>query len=193
MIKQIIIAAIFIGCYIGTTEARSVDNNQEDQSISPVIPSPNQDFGDFSPLDQDDIIRRPAAGKQLLAASNEASVPVYVSPFVRSERALSFDRQESSHAPPNYAPRPQASVSSHYPISSINPSTAQHHGTTKDLKTSASYGHHHGGHHHGGYHHGGGYDHAGWLDMGAWTGGKGSFGWYADYPVGGKHYGYGRK
>lgn len=30
--------------------------------------------------------------------------------------------------------------------------------------------------------------------MGAWTGGKGSFGWYADYPVGGKHhYGYGRR
>lgn len=47
------------------------------------------------------------------------------------------------------------------------------------------------GHHHG--HHGGHYDHSGWLDMGAWTGGKGSFGWYADYPVGGKHHGYGRK
>lgn len=47
------------------------------------------------------------------------------------------------------------------------------------------------GHHHHG-HHGGHYDHSGWLDMGAWTGGKGSFGWYADYPVGGKH-GYGRK
>ena len=45
----------------------------------------------------------------------------------------------------------------------------------------------HGGHHQG-------YDTSGWLDMGAWTGGKGSFGWYADYPVGGKHgYGYGRK
>lgn len=25
---------------------------------------------------------------------------------------------------------------------------------------------------------------SGWLDMGAWSGGKGSFGWYADFPVG---------
>lgn len=39
-----------------------------------------------------------------------------------------------------------------------------------DLKTAAS--HHHG--HHA----------KGWLDMGAWTGKKGSFGWYDKHPVG---------
>lgn len=31
-------------------------------------------------------------------------------------------------------------------------------------------------------HHGGG--HGGWLDMGAYSGKKGAFGWYADFPVG---------
>jgi hypothetical protein len=40
--------------------------------------------------------------------------------------------------------------------------------------------HHHGGH--GGHH--------GWLDMGAYSGKHGSFGWYADFPVGGGHGGY---
>lgn len=40
-----------------------------------------------------------------------------------------------------------------------------------DLKTSASH-HHHG---HGA---------KGWLDMGAWTGKKGAFGWYDKHPVG---------
>lgn len=42
---------------------------------------------------------------------------------------------------------------------------------TGDLKTSASH-HHHG---HGA---------KGWLDMGAWTGKKGAFGWYDKHPVG---------
>lgn len=42
-----------------------------------------------------------------------------------------------------------------------------------DLKTSASH-HYHG---HGA---------KGWLDMGAWTGKKGAFGWYDKHPVGGK-------
>lgn len=42
---------------------------------------------------------------------------------------------------------------------------------TADLKTSASH-HHHG---HGA---------KGWLDMGAWTGKKGAFGWYDKHPVG---------
>lgn len=32
-------------------------------------------------------------------------------------------------------------------------------------------------------HHGGG-GHGGWLDMGAYSGKKGAFGWYADFPVG---------
>jgi len=44
---------------------------------------------------------------------------------------------------------------------------------TTDLKTSAS--HHHHGH-----------GVKGWLDMGAWTGKKGAFGWYDKHPVGGK-------
>lgn len=42
-----------------------------------------------------------------------------------------------------------------------------------DLKTSAS--HHHHGH-----------GVKGWLDMGAWTGKKGAFGWHDKHPVGGK-------
>lgn len=42
---------------------------------------------------------------------------------------------------------------------------------TVDLKASAS--HHHHGHHA-----------KGWLDMGAWTGKKGAFGWYDKHPVG---------
>lgn len=40
-----------------------------------------------------------------------------------------------------------------------------------DLKTSAT--HHHHGH-----------GTKGWLDMGAWTGKKGAFGWYDKHPVG---------
>lgn len=46
--------------------------------------------------------------------------------------------------------------------------------SAKDMATAA--GHHH---HHGHYPHG-------WLKMGAHTGKKGSFGWHAKYPVGGK-------
>lgn len=53
-----------------------------------------------------------------------------------------------------------------------------------NLSLHVDQGHHHG--HYGGHH--SGYGPSGWLDMGAWTGGKGSFGWYADYPVGGKHH-----
>lgn len=188
---QLLVMAIMM---VTCTQARSFSNTDasSDDSVSAVIPSPNQDeFGDIGGAD--DVLRRgvssPSASSSssslsssLLsgisqlenqeAASNEASVPVYVSPFVRAERSPMFHSLESSHAPPNYAPRPLL-------ISA----------PAKDLKASASYGHHHHGY--GGGHHGG-YDHSGWLDMGAWTGGKGSFGWYADYPVG-KGHGYGRK
>lgn len=172
--------ALMAGLLVVISEARSFS---EDQSISAVIPSPNQEFGD------DDIVRKSSTsaaaattsqtGGFALAASNEATVPVYVSPFARTERAerlpyLNFERSESSHAPLNYAPKPMQAAA-------------------KDLKTSASYGHHHGHGYDHGHGHGHGYDHSGWLDMGAWTGGKGSFGWYADYPVGKGHYGYGRK
>lgn len=44
--------------------------------------------------------------------------------------------------------------------------------SSADLQTQAS---HHGHHGHGA---------KGWLDMGAWTGKKGSFGWYDKHPVG---------
>lgn len=44
--------------------------------------------------------------------------------------------------------------------------------TSSDLKSSASKHYHHG---HGA---------KGWLDMGAWTGKKGAFGWYDKHPVG---------
>lgn len=177
-LSLLLIAAL--GCL---AQARSIDDE-----VVAAIPSPNQEFNDEFASGRADIQRTNVApvsvarDTQQAEPSNEASVPIYVSPFARTERAtiatapapaLFESRQESSHAPPNYAPRPSASSSL--------PSSP-------DLKTSASYGHHH----HGGHHHG--YDHGGWLDMGAWTGGKGSFGWYADYPVGGKHhYGYGRK
>lgn len=113
-------------------QAKSLATNQAaEEQVSAVIPSPNQDFGDSA----DEIYRRGSQAlesEQEAGASNEASVPVYVSPFVRSERSLSapsFDPQESSHAPLNYAPRPSASI--HAPAA-----TPQ----ARDLKTSASYG-----------------------------------------------------
>lgn len=34
--------------------------------------------------------------------------------------------------------------------------------------------------------HHGHHDHHGWLDMGAYSGHHGAFGWYADFPVGGR-------
>lgn len=38
-----------------------------------------------------------------------------------------------------------------------------------------------------------GQDHSGWLDMGAYSGKHGAFGWYADFPVGGhSSHGYGK-
>jgi hypothetical protein len=170
-------AILVLAAVVGSCRARSLDG---ETSESAVIPSPNQESGDADELFVNDIRRTNGASSAANAefheqASSETSVPVYVSPFERAERGASLapsprtsfdEHQESSHAPPNYAPRPAAAPA--------------------DLKTSASYGHHHHGHHHG-------HGHGGWLDMGAWTGGKGSFGWYADYPVGGKHHGYGRR
>lgn len=201
---SVVLATVLFGCSVA--QAKSLSNNED----APVIPSPNQDFGDSNQFEDikrvgivapTNLASSYAPEVEQQAASNEAIVPVYVSPYVRSERAVTpfvvapaaaspinkpvaasarnfDDHQESSHAPLNYAPRPSASMSS---VASSSP---------RDLKTSASYGHHH----HGG-HYGGGHDSHGWLDMGAWTGGKGSFGWYADYPVGGgkHHYGYGRR
>lgn len=73
----------------------------EDNSVSAVIPSPNQDFGDESatPLALQELVRRSSAtgverGQLQLqlqpqqAASNlvAASTPIYASPFARSER-----------------------------------------------------------------------------------------------------------
>jgi len=115
---------------LASSQARTLDPKDfdPDDSVSSVIPSPNQDFGD----EQSDLRRTSSAGQQSPAASNEAAVPIYVSPFVRPERSLSmatsFERQESSHAPPNFAPRPQYAASA--------PTAA----TNTDLKTSASYG-----------------------------------------------------
>lgn len=177
------------GSLMCISQARSVKTAQTEQE-SAVIPPPNfafqvdqetQDIERTGSASQPQPIMISLESKQVTSREPMASsIPVYVSPFARAEnQALNFERQESSHAPPNYAPRPATLVSS---ASSAPPSS--------DLKTSASYGHHQ----HGGQHGGHGYDHSGWLDMGAWTGGKGSFGWYADYPVGGKHgYGYGKR
>lgn len=177
--------AILAALSFQTVQARSYSSQEE--SVSAVIPSPNQEFGSGD----DDIIRKSYGNPQASVSNADESrpsparVPVYVSPFARADEqdGVHFDRQESSHAPPNYAP-----LNNKLQTSASAPSFAT---PAKDLKTSASYGGGH--HHHGGYDHGG-YDHSGWLDMGAWTGGKGSFGWYADYPVGSKgHHGYGRK
>lgn len=62
-------------------------------------------------------------------------------------------------------------------ISDHSPDHLQGSGSSgsRDMETAPS--HHHG--HHGGH------DHHGWLDMGAYSGKKGAFGWYADFPVGG--------
>lgn len=175
-----------VSLMVTSSEGRTIKVTAREDEESAVIPSPNYAIqGDQESLDIERTgpsQRRPDS-QQVAAASELSSVPVYVSPFARAERAgnqaLNFEHQESSHAPPNYAPRPAALMPA-ASTSGAAPSSA-------DLKTSASYGHHqHGGHH--------GYEHGGWLDMGAWTGGKGSFGWYADYPVGGKHgYGYGKR
>lgn len=135
----------------GLAQARSLDTN--DAPDSAVIPSPNQEFNYADEFMASDIQRTPARGAAAAAtssfpmasvepqeqASNEASVPVYVSPFERAERGAATiaaltqppkattnfdDHQESSHAPPNYAPRPAATAAA----------------TANDLKTSASYG-----------------------------------------------------
>lgn len=210
------IAALAVSCIISTlVEARPSSNLN--QAVESVIQSPNADltlafdsqrnnapasvaFTQSSSSSSNAFTKRsfapvePAqmqAEARLEPSSDESPLtPVYASPFVRSADSiisggypLRFENsQESSQAPPNYAPRPTGGAFGNQPVGA----------GSSDLKTSASYGHHHHGGHHG--HHGYGYGPSGWLDMGAWTGGKGSFGWYADYPVGGKHhYGYGRK
>lgn len=116
VVRSVLFAAVVM---FGYSQARSLNNDFDE--LESVIPSPNQNFDDTD-------IRRtnadtPSKLSGQLLASSETGVPVYVSPFLRTERsaaAPSFEPQESSHAPPNYAPRPSAS--------------------TKDLKTSASYG-----------------------------------------------------
>lgn len=135
-LSLLIVGLATICCHV---EGRSIDSNSNDEVVA-SIPSPNQEFNDeFSGVS--DIQRTnvattasasPASNEPSAEPSNEASVPVYVSPFGRPERAsltAAVDpvfeaRQESSHAPPNYAPRPSASSSS----------------SDSDLKTSASYG-----------------------------------------------------
>lgn len=136
----VVLAAVF-----ACSQARSITSS-DDASVSGVIPSPNQVYGDESA----DIKRtsaalsRPTVAASLVASgahaaeqsaepSDESSIPIYVSPFARAERAagptgLNFERQESSHAPPNYAPRPPMAPPA---AAATNPS---------DLKTAASYG-----------------------------------------------------
>ena len=144
----------FMAVLATSSQARSVDTDG-------VIPSPNQEFGDeFASIGAGDLQRmgssaapkaspltsgvyRPVVSiesqqqEQQAQASNEASVPIYISPFNRAQRGATIatpiappmppssyeHRQESSHAPPNYAPTPASAASS-----------------SDDLKTSASYG-----------------------------------------------------
>lgn len=96
-----------------------------------------------------------------------APVPVYAS--LRAPQAL-----ESSESNLKFL-APQANNVIQRSASDLSASDGQR----ADLRASASHGY---GHHN--------YVHSakGWLDMGAWTGGKGSFGWYADYPVGKSHH-----
>lgn len=129
------------------SQARSLSYN--DASVSAVIPSPNQEFGDELDIQRLGVASAPAvrsaAFKPMAAldspeqaeSSNESPVPVYVSPFNRAQRGATIatpvapsryeQRQESSHAPPNYAPSPAAPAPA-------APSSSD------DLKTSASYG-----------------------------------------------------
>lgn len=90
-------------------------------SCKPTRQSENLD-GDYI---QTFVPLRRSAASLSQAASDEASVPVYVSPYARSDEVSAskpYLSEESSHAPLNYAMRPAAS----------NPA--------RDLKTSASYG-----------------------------------------------------
>ena len=145
-----VLAVAFLATLAGLSQARSLDGG--DAQDNAVIPSPNQEFNYADELVGRDIQRRTSSSENAQLprvtrfimtgaepqeqASNEASVPVYVSPFERAERSATVastlarptgatsnfdDHQESSHAPPNYAPRPAATAST-------------------DLKTSASYG-----------------------------------------------------
>lgn len=145
-------AAALLLCAAALAQAKSFESKRdesleaEDNSVSAVIPSPNADgLGDYAPLYAADIQRNSAAAaaasaheanlkrhqQEATSASDESGVPVYVSPFARADshtasharHPLRFEHSDaSSHAPPNYAPRPAASAPS------------------GDLKTSASYG-----------------------------------------------------
>ena len=91
-------------------------------SCKPTKQSKNLD-GDYI---QTFVPLRRTAASLIQAASDEASVPVYVSPYARSDEVSANSKpylsEESSHAPLNYAMRPAASNQG------------------RDLKTSASYG-----------------------------------------------------
>ena len=91
------------------------------------------------------------------------------------------DRSES-------VPRPRFAPRNHGNDHPLSPEATHHHPMANDHLPS-------GDHQHSGdlkpAETGYGHDTSGWLDMGAYSGGYGAFGWYADYPVGGGH-GYGR-
>lgn len=69
-------------------------------------------------------------------------------------------RQRHQQVTPDFYSSPSSS-------SSLSPSSSSH--ASKDMIAESS--HHHDQHE--------------WLDMGAYSGKQGSFGWYADFPVGG--------
>lgn len=114
-------------------------------------------------------------------------LPVFFDPSTNAmatEKVLNMDQVDSDGDDDDdddmraaYEPRPVATGNSNQPIlvedgTKLAPDSYQPlPAASADLKTSASH-HHHG---HGA---------KGWLDMGAWTGKKGAFGWYDKHPVG---------
>lgn len=170
-VKTLAIVAA-LGYAAASAEARSLEETrlalnqqQNDQSASPYLypMNPRQlqssadqaDDGDDSGDDNDGV--EMSALQNLPAQMLQAGSALY-----QNERqpAMGYNDHDSNveRSAPALGGQPQQQLA--------QPSQQT------DLKTSASH-HHHG--HKGA---------KGWLDMGAWTGKKGAFGWYDKHPVG---------
>ncbi|KAG9509258.1 hypothetical protein GZH46_02232 [Fragariocoptes setiger] len=158
MTTNFVLCIAVVVVMVATCQRRCVESKPANSVNQQYAAAANDDIKYFVPYR-----RNIAAATAMQQAASQVSVgPVYASPYARREDSSRlYLGQEFSDVATNYGALAQQTSAPR----------------SRDLKASASYGHHHGHH---------GYDHGGWLDMGAYTGGKGSFGWYADYPVG-KH------
>lgn len=146
-------------------------------------------------------------GSSLLSPlQTELGVPIYASPILRSRNEREPSRASFAPLPIKVQSFDELTSNSNgafiaQPTPLIAPEYA-HLGSPQqdkiDLKVAASYGQDKYGYdkysqpsHN--YHLDEGYGASGWLDMGAYTGDKGAFGWYSDYPVGKQYGGYGYK